>query len=252
VDLWATEIERWLEHVDGTGALTRFLPVLRGPQAQCESGLAEISTAYFLERRCGLPIIKWEPVGAGNRRGEFLVRLQSGGSMFVEVKSPGWEQEIAQEQGQNSPRLNRPKHIQGEARATAPWASVRHAVAKAYPKMPDHLSTLLIINDDLMGSLVDLLATVDIALYCPRAQGHTIGYLADDGCFATSQFERLGAVGIFQVQFPDTAPRYRFDLFENPRALATVAVPPSTFLNHRRHHGARPTVDSQASGRTPR
>ena len=38
-------------------------------------------------------------------------------------------------------RLQEPKYVGVEARATAPWASVRHAVAKAYPKMPDTMPT---------------------------------------------------------------------------------------------------------------
>jgi hypothetical protein len=80
--------------------------------------------------------------------------------VFVEVKSPGWEDEIAKAEGQDSQRLQQPKYVGVETRATAPWASVRHAVAKAYPKMPDTMPTLLVINDDLMVSLLDWSASV--------------------------------------------------------------------------------------------
>ena len=40
-------------------------------------------------------------------------------STFVEVKSPGWENEVAKAEGQTSPRLQRPKYLHGEVVATA-------------------------------------------------------------------------------------------------------------------------------------
>ncbi len=235
---WADEIERWLEFVHHAGVLPRFLPVLRGPRTKCESALAEIAVGYFIEKQCGISIAEWEPVGTNGKRGEFLVDVAPAGRMFIEVKSPGWEDEIAKEEGQDSPRLSGPKHINAEARSTAPWTSVRHAVAKAYPKMPDYLPTILIINDDLMVSLNSWPLSVDIALYCPRAGGFTTGYLVEDGCFVGSNYERLGAVGIFQVDFPDRNPRYRFEIFENPNALQAVELPQALFPGYARHRRA--------------
>lgn len=55
-------------------------------------------------------------------------------SVFVEVKAPGWENEIAKAEGRNSPRLQQPKYVHAEARATAPWASARHAVTQTSPR----------------------------------------------------------------------------------------------------------------------
>src|SRR2546426_8396306 len=103
--------------------------------------------------------------------------------MFVEVKSPGWESEIANVEGQDSPRLQQPKYINAEARITGPWLSVRNSVKMAYPKMPNSIPTLLMIADDLTVPLSNWLLNVEIALYS-----------ADGGCFAGSKYQRLGAV----------------------------------------------------------
>jgi hypothetical protein len=72
--------------------------------------------------------------------GEFLVGFDRGQPIFGEVKSPGWEDEIAKAEGQDSPRFQQPKYIDLEGGATAPWAAVRYAVTKAYPKMPDNVA----------------------------------------------------------------------------------------------------------------
>ena len=154
------------------------------------------------------------------------------------MKSPGWEDEIVKTEGRNSPRLQT-KHVDMDARATAPWASVRHAVAKAYPKMPTTMATMLVINDDLITPLADWGDWVtDIALYCPRSPGHTSGYLAEDGPFVDHRYARLGAVAIFQVDMPAQRPRYRFALFENPHALPPVVVPYAFGAGYPRYDGS--------------
>jgi hypothetical protein len=165
-------------------------------------------------------------LGGGGHGIEYVVGDGSGQGIFVEVKSPGWEDEIANAEGQGSPRLLQPKYIHAEARATGPWASVRHAVRKAYPKMPRTMPTLLVVKDDLMVSLHDWGHLImEISLYAPKSGGHTSGYLADDGPFAGRDYERLGGMAILTVDLPAQGMRYRFALFENPYALASVAVP---------------------------
>ncbi len=236
---WADEHERWLQFIDGKGQMGRYLSRLRGPKEQRDETLSEIGPAYFLERRCGLPIIQWEPVGVGGRKGEYLVGIP-GGSMFTEVKSPGWEADVVQAEGRNSARLSKPKYINAEARSIAPWALVRAAVDKAYPKMPDQMPTLLIINDDYWVHLSEQREAVDIALYCPRGLGHhPHGYLAEDGCFVGRRFERLGGVGIFNVILSGRASSYRFALFLNPNAIPTVAVPRTTFGGYPAYDGTQ-------------
>ncbi len=230
----ADEHERWIKFIDSKGELARFLPRLRDRANQRDEALAEIGVAYFLEKQCGLPIVQWEPPGSKGKTGEFLAACPDGGKMFVEVKAPGWEEEVVWTEGRDSQRLAQPKFINAEFRSTAPWHSARQSVKKAYPKMPDNLPTLLVICDDLFINLLDMPINTEIALYCPRGLGSHTGdgnYLAEDGCFVDSRFERLGAVAALNVDIlvEHSQARYRFSCYDNPKCLPAVAVPPTIF-----------------------
>lgn len=239
---WADEHESWLQFLKTQGALDRYLPRLRELKEQRDEAFAEIAVAYFFGVKCGLSIVEWEPAGEAGKVGEFIVADSSGAHIFVEVKSPGWEAEIAADEGRSSPRLLQPKYIlDPEARATAPWAAIRHAVRKAYPKLRANMPTLLVVNDDLMVSLSDWGQHVGgIALYTSKHPGYKQGqgYLAEDGPFANRDFERLGGVGIFTVDLPSGGINYRFELFENRFAHPAVAVPKTFLPQCTRHTGA--------------
>jgi hypothetical protein len=239
---WADEHESWLQFLKVRGALDRYLPRLRELKQQRDEAFAEIAVAYFFDIKCGLSILGWEPAGESGRLGEFIIADSSSACIFVEVKSPGWEAEIAADEGQSSPRLLQAKYVpDDDARATGPWAAIRHAVRKAYPKLMASMPTLLVVNDDLMVSLSDWGHQAgDIALYTPKHAGYRQGqgYLGEDGPFANRNFERLGGVGVFTVDLPSGGIRYRFELFENPFALPSVAVPKTFFPQYARHTGA--------------
>lgn len=236
----ADEHERWLHLAHAKGAFDHYLGRFRGSPRQRDEALAEMGAAYFLSSRCGLEIVSWEPVGLGGKRGEFVVSFPPARRLFVEVKSPGWEAEIVQSHGAGSQRLKEPKYLDGEVRWIGPWEAVRRAVAKAYGKMPEDMPTLLIIWDDLFVPLGDLPDAVDIALYCPRARGCTSGYLAEDGCFVGRQYDRLGAVGIMDMNIRRGRPEYRFSLFRNANAVQAVALPPWPFAGFATFDGGEP------------
>jgi hypothetical protein len=239
---WADEHETWLQFVKGEGALDRYLPRLKGPKERRDEAFAEIAVAYFFAAGCGLSIREWEPRGAGAKVGEFLIGFDGREPIFIEVKSPGWEEEIAKVEGQASSRLQQPKYISDEARATAPWASVRHAVKKAYPKMPDSMPTLLVINDDLVVPLLDWGNHVtEMGLYTRKSPCQDSGYLAEDGPFADNRCERLGGVGVFNVRLLAEGVEYRFALFENPHALPAVVLPPNVADGYPKYTGASPS-----------
>jgi hypothetical protein len=235
---WADEHEAWLRFAKETGGFAHYVQRLRGPKETRDEAFAELAVAYFLVKLCGTPFMEWEPLGADGKRGEFLVGRPP---VFVEVKSPGWEDEIAKAEGWASPRLQQPKYIHAEARSTGPWSSVRHAVKKAYPKMPDTMPTLLVISDDLMVSLLDWNHVVtEIGLYTAKSPGQGSGYLAEDGPFVDARCTRLGAVGVFKADLPGERVRYRFAIFENPHALPVVVVPPDVAPGFPRFKGASP------------
>jgi hypothetical protein len=158
--------EEWLRFITCEGEFDRFRERLQTSRSakHRNATFAEIGSAYFLKKRCGLPIVAWEPVGAGGKEGEFLIALPDGRNMFVEVKGPEWEAEILDSEkklGQPGPktrpaRLDQPKSVDGEAFFFAPEPSIFKAVEKAYPKLPDSMPTLLIISDDLRVSLSEM------------------------------------------------------------------------------------------------
>ena len=228
---WADEHELWLRFVDGKGELNRFCPRLKKSAFQRDRTLSEIGIAYFLETHCSLPIIEWEPEGEAGRKGEFLVNTPHG-TIFVEVKTGGWQKDIVEAEGKNSPRLSQPKYVQAEARSVAPWAVIRNAVGNAYPKFPASMPTLLVIRDDYFIALNDALNPA-IALYC-----ESDGYGGEKGYFQDHRYERLGAVGLLEVRLMSDKVTYDFALFDNPNAISTVKIPQSVFNGYPRRNSA--------------
>jgi len=230
--LWET----WLDFVAANGGLHHYAPRLRGGRDQCSVAFNEIAVAHFLATECGMRILGWQPPGASNTRGEFLVGPDANRPIFVEVKSPRWQAEIAQTQGGSHPRLKMPKHIGVETRFTNPWASVEHAVESAHRQMPDNVPTLLVIIDDLLVSLADWAAMVqDIGLYSPKS-----GLKPAGGPFADNRYDRLGAVGVLKViaDIPFQGVGYRFSLFENPHARPTAVLPLEIGAGWPRYNGS--------------
>lgn len=218
--LWET----WLGFVAVNGGLPRYVSRLKGGKEQCTIAFNEIAVAHFFATECRTRILCWQPPGAQDTLGEFLVGLDANRPIFVEVKSPRWQGEIAQAHGDGHPRLKMPKYVGAEGMFTNPWASVEYAVEKAYPKMPGDKPCLLVIKDDLFVSLADWAAiTRDIALYAPKS-----GLNADGGAFVDRRYERLGGVGVLKVgvDTPFQGVHYNFSLFANPHALPSAALPP--------------------------
>lgn len=243
----ADENEEWLELIEtrlGQAGLDHYTNKLREPATKRDEFLVELATAYFLDEGCGLPIMGLEPAGSGGKTGEFLFGLPDQRQLFVEVKSPGWEGEVEEEESRERvgprpkgrlPRLDQPKYRHMEARAFHHTQRVRDTVAKAYPKMPDTMATLLVISDDFFVRLTDGLDMVKWALFAKRsidpsdeAAKSQPRWTTEDGGFVGSQYERLGAVGIFNF-VPDSPYKYSFALFRNPHALEAVRVPPESF-----------------------
>ena len=233
---WADDHEEWLRFVDDKGELNRFLPRLKKSAYQRDRTLSEIGVGYFLEVKCSLPIVEWEPPGDGGKTGEFLVRCPQG-KLFVEVKTGGWEKDIVQAEGRGSPRLSQPKYVHAEARSVGPWAVIRNAVSNAYAKFPDSMPTLLIIRDDYFIDLDKFNA--NIALYCPAVGEHTGGYLAENGYFVDHKYERLGCVGILNVKSISGVIHYDFFLCDNSNALNAVKVPTAIFQGSPRYNATR-------------
>jgi hypothetical protein len=229
---YADEVEAWLRFADKKQELSRFLPRLQRNAYQRDRTLAELGVAYFLEVRCSLPIIAWEPLGDAGKKGEYLISC-AGQALFIEVKTGGWQKDIADAEGRESPRLKEPKYIQAEARSVGPWQVIRNAVSNAYPKFTNDMQNVLIIWDDYFIPLNPINAS--IALYCPRSGAYTEGYLAENGCFVDRQYERLGAVGILNVKLSGERITYDFSVYDNSNAIKAVRLDQSAFNGYPRY-----------------
>lgn len=231
---WASEHEQRLQFIQTAGVWDDYYPRLQDRASQRDAAFAEIAAAYFLHYKRGLQILDWHPLGANGKEGDLLVGLQPTGKMFVEVKGPGWESEVIEAQGRHSPRLHQSKYIGEEGRWSDPTVPIRRAVDKAYVdnkghlRLPDSMPTLLIIVDDLWRPLNFSPLWLKIAFFTPKSDRHSTGYLAKDGCFVGSHYDRLGAVGILNVMLMNATSEYRVTIFHNPNALRAVTIPRDT------------------------
>ncbi len=144
---WADEHEAWLRFIEQAGALDHYRARRGGPKQRRDEAFAEIAVAYFFSATCGMSVFGWEPRGAIGKRGEFLVGSDPRQPVFVEVKSPGWEDEIVKAEGQDTPRLHQPKYVEGDGRAGAAGAQhgLRYRETRldrgAHPAPTRHLTT---------------------------------------------------------------------------------------------------------------
>ncbi len=211
---WKTEVEKWLEFLKDEGQFEKFLPRLRDNPSRRNEVFSEISAAYFIQKIKNCSIIEWEPRGENGSIGEFSFNV-SGIIIFCEVKSPGWEAEIAKK-NKNSPRIRQPKYINGEGRAFNNAVDIRMSVEKAYPKFRKDIINLLIIVDDLFVSLVDDIFGMNEALL-----GSPYTDNRSNGCFVNSDFNRLSAIASLNVQETGKL-KYFWKLYSNPFALLKI------------------------------
>ena len=87
-------------------------------------------------------------MGRDRNKGEYLIQGPSGKNTFVEVKSPGWEGELSDEERKGG-RLRQEKYLAFEGRPVAPWKAIQFAADKAYKKFATDIPNLLIVADDL-------------------------------------------------------------------------------------------------------
>jgi hypothetical protein len=219
---YADELEVLLGFLRRQGQLERFWPRLRSPRPhERDEALQEIRVAYHLSER-GFPICDWEPLGAGEHKGEFNIRARESSLVFVEVKAPGWESELSDAQ-RAAGRQKEEKYRRGiEGGAVGPWRGIRQAIRKAYPKFLDSQANLLVIADDYFVSLNEWgdLAAGQALLLDSTALG-------ERGYFCSSLYENLGGVAFFSAAISEQRVEYQFTLYRNPKTLKTTALPDS-------------------------
>jgi hypothetical protein len=149
---WADEVERVLSFLVSQDKFGEFLPRLRARER--DGAFAEARVAFFFHR-IGFKITDWEPVAVANRPGDLEMRWRDSEPIFVEVKGPGWEGELAQEEIKAG-RQHAPKYINADARFVDPVKRVLYAVAKAIPKLDGKRCNLVVVVDDLFLSPTEM------------------------------------------------------------------------------------------------
>jgi len=191
-----------------------YLPELTRRASQRDSALNELRVAFFFERN-HFPVTAWRPIGEPPKEGEFTIAFPTGESIFVEVKSPGWEMELSQAQ-RLAGRTKEPKYQNGEGHMIANEEAIVFAIDKAYPKYSASQRNLLVVADDLFVSLehgTEIWA--DAALYDPRREGK----------FANAACSRLGGVGLFWWSSQRDQMHYEMPLYINAHTEQSCALP---------------------------
>ena len=247
---YSVELEGLLGFLQAHNRLGSFWPRLTAPRPQeRDDALQEIRVARFLTTD-GFPVAEWEPPGNGNLIDEFSVQALPSPPVFVEVKSPGWEGQLSQEQ-RDAGRAKQEKYQGLQGGADDPWRAIRASVRKAYPKFSPGQPNLLVIADDRFMPLAtwgDLPAQ--------QALFHSSTALDEEaGYFTTRTFENLGGVALFKQEiqvnlFPEFSEkplRYEFLLYPNPMARAETALPSrfmEFFLKAKAAHAGVPSSDN--------
>lgn len=224
---WKQEVEKWLEFLKRNNQLERFLPRLKSKPNLRDEALAEINAAFYIDAYLDCPIVDWEPKGSGRSTLEFAFQWNDDIIVLGEVKSPGWEGEIVEEEGINSSRKQEEKIRSGETRRIAPWKNIRETIKKAYPKFFKDQPSLLIINDDLFVSPLDFPNNIEIALFCEKGRGEhgPESYLSEDGYFFTEEYQNLGGILFLQVVQTREKIEYKAKLVRNPKVSPSCHIP---------------------------
>jgi hypothetical protein len=219
----ASELEEMLKLAVDSGIIEKFVPRLLETDRKRDEALSELRAAFFFQQN-GFEVFDWEPKGEGNHEGEFRMKRPGEPSIFVEVKSPGWEAQIVDEERRKA-RSKEPKFLPGtvEGGTVGPW-ELRNCISQnAYPKFTLSDTNLLVIADDFKPPLDDYMA--GIALYEE--------YESEEGYFASDRFARLGGIAVLQLgEFRSEAPvRYSYSFYANPHALVPLPTSLATLGN---------------------
>jgi hypothetical protein len=218
---WADELELLLQFADSDRQIGNFLPRLNTPRRnQRDEALNELRIAYFLHGS-GFPVVAWEPPGQGGKVGECSIRAPEGSTVFTEVKSPGWESELAQAE-RLAGRTKLPKYIDGDGGPYANWKGMRDCIRRAYGKFTPNEPNLLVIADDFFVNLTVAQLPIDVALY----DSHT-GYGGEAGYFTSAAYQNIGGVAVFAATAERASIGYRFQVFENRFASLQAKLPSS-------------------------
>jgi hypothetical protein len=217
--VYADECEHLLEFLLAKGKLDHCWPRLCSKKQQRDETLNEIRVAYYLDS-VGYSVVAWEPVDVPGANVEFSVASDTGGPVLVEVKSPGWEAELSDEERRGG-RAKQEKYMGIEARAAGPIQVIRRTVEKARPKFSGKAPAPVVISDDCFVSLGSWgWGPMQMAL-----TQSSLGW--GDGLFRDPKYSNIGAVCLFWITRVTNREGLRWGslCMPNPNARPTAALP---------------------------
>ena len=196
---WADDTERILSFLQAQGVLDALLPRLLA--REWEGAYAEARVGYFFKCNA-FRILKWEPLEVPDRPGDLDIQWKETEQIFVEVKGPGWEGELSDEERKTG-RKNQPKYINAEARMLDTIGSIAKAIDKALPKFSPARANIVATSDDLFMSALDM--PLDML------EARILRHLKETRCAC------VGGVLVLQVVKPsDRQLEYRHYFISNP------------------------------------
>lgn len=217
------ETNKWLSFLKDKNQLNRYLPRLtKVNKAMRDETLAEIASAYVIEKLLGYTIVNWEEKTVCDYDVDFVIKEDTD-KIYCEVKSPGWESELTKKELKKGDqgRRGKPKYLPSEFRAIAPWKNIRQVIKKAYPKFLPNSKNLIIVKDDLYVSILDFptKTPIDIALYEETGQ-----YNNEKGYFENSDYENVGGILFIDIN-PTSSKKYKFKFFPNENSKIPFIIP---------------------------
>jgi len=149
--VWADEIEQVLQFLVEQQQYDRLLPRLRAKER--DATLAEARAAYHFHHN-GFRIVQWEPEAIPGLPGDLEIDLPDTHPLFVEVKCPRWEGELAEEEIRSG-RTKRPKYINADVHSIDPAERILFVTGKALPKFASERVNIVVVVDDLFVSPLD-------------------------------------------------------------------------------------------------
>ena len=202
---WADDAERILAFLQAEGVLDDFLPRLL--VREWEGAFAEARVGYFLKCN-GFTILRFEPREVKDRPGDIDIQWKDTEPIFVEVKGPGWEGELSDEE-RRGVRRNQPKYINAEARFLDTFGCLNKAIDKALPKFAASRANLVATADDLFMGATEM--PLDML------EARTLKHLNEDRCTSVG-----GVLFLNPVVPSGRTLEYRHYFIANPKATKSL------------------------------
>jgi hypothetical protein len=119
-----------------------------------DGALAEARAGFYFHRN-GFQILKWEPEEVPGIPGDIEISWYDTEALFLEVKNPGWEGELLEEEIKAG-RTKLPKYVHADSRAIDPFERVMYVVGKSLSKFCNYRVNLAVVVDNLFVSPLEM------------------------------------------------------------------------------------------------